>query len=136
MYLHSAELNVVAVRENVNTFLLVWTHVSCYGVNWLYCCKLYKFLTVVMYSSQLSNYEILFYILLYSSIDWFFTFYPQRLCDRIGWGIRSQFFLIGFFGFSYQAAHVNSLAWVTLFRNICVPFFSYDVEFCMLFGWH
>ena len=32
MYLHSAELNVVAVTENVNTFLLVWTHVSRYGV--------------------------------------------------------------------------------------------------------
>ena len=51
MYLHSAELNVVAVTENVNTFLLVWTHVSRYGVNWLYCCKV--FLTVVMYPSQL-----------------------------------------------------------------------------------
>ena len=38
------------------------------------------------------------------------------------------------FGFSYQAAHVNSLAWVTLFRNICIPFFSYDDELCMLFG--
>ena len=37
MYLHSAELNVVAVTvENVNTFLLVWTQVSRYGVNWLY----------------------------------------------------------------------------------------------------
>ena len=33
MYLHSAELNVVAVTENVNTFLLVLTHVSRYGVN-------------------------------------------------------------------------------------------------------
>ena len=40
-----------------------------------------------------------FHILLYSSIDWFFTFYPQRLCDRIGWGIRSQFFPVGFLGF-------------------------------------
>ena len=59
MYLHSAELNVVAVTENVNTFLLVWTHVSRYGVNWLYCYKVYKVLTVVMYSSQLSNYQIL-----------------------------------------------------------------------------
>ena len=58
-----------------------------------------------------------------------FTFNPQRLCDGIGWGIRSQFFPIGFFGFSYQAAHVNSLAWVTLFRNICIPFFSYDGEY-------
>ena len=37
MYLHSAELNVVAVTENANTFLLVWTHVSRYGVDWLYC---------------------------------------------------------------------------------------------------
>ena len=27
-HLHSAELNVVAVTENLNTFLLVWTHVS------------------------------------------------------------------------------------------------------------
>ena len=54
------ELNVVAVTENVNTFLLVWTHVSRYGVNWLYCCKVYKVLTVVMYSSQLSNYQLLF----------------------------------------------------------------------------
>ena len=89
-----------------------------------------------MYSSQLSNYQILFlYLTLF--ICWLiFYLYPQRLCDRIGWGIRSQFFPIGFFGFSYQAAHVNSLAWVTLFRDICIPFFSYDVEFCMLFGRH
>ena len=34
-----------------------------------------------------------------------------------------------FFGLSYQAAHVNSLARVTLFRNICIPFFSYDSEY-------
>ena len=33
MYLHSAELNVVAVIENVNSFLSVRTHVSRYGVN-------------------------------------------------------------------------------------------------------
>ena len=46
MYLDSAELNVVAVTENVNTFLLVWTHVSRYGVN---CYEVYKVLTVVMY---------------------------------------------------------------------------------------
>ena len=59
MYLHSAELNVVAVTENVNTFLLVWTHVSRYGVNWLYCYQVYKVLTVVMYSSQLSNDQLL-----------------------------------------------------------------------------
>ena len=67
-------------------------------------------LTVVMYSSQLSHYQLYFYILLYSSIDRVFTFNLQRLCDRIGWGIRSQFLPIGFFGFSYQAAHLNSLA--------------------------
>ena len=44
MYLHSAELDVVAVTENVNTFLLVWTNVSRYGVNWLHCCYLNKVL--------------------------------------------------------------------------------------------
>ena len=33
MYLHSAELNVVAVIENVNSFLSVRTHVSRCGVN-------------------------------------------------------------------------------------------------------
>ena len=33
MYLHSAELNVVAVIDNVNSFLSVPTHVSRYGVN-------------------------------------------------------------------------------------------------------
>ena len=27
-HLHSVEQNVVAVTENLNTFLLVWTHVS------------------------------------------------------------------------------------------------------------
>ena len=36
--------------------------------------------------------------------------------------------------FSHQTAHVNSLGWVTLFRNICIPFFSYDVELCISFG--
>ena len=50
----------------------------------------------------------------------FFTFNPQRLWDRIGLGICSQFFSIGFFGFLYQVAHMNSLAWVTLFRNIFI----------------
>ena len=29
------------------------------------------------------------------------------------------------FGFSYQAAHVYSLAWVTLFRDICISFLSW-----------
>ena len=28
---------------------------------------------------------------------------------------------------------MNSLASVTLFRDICIPFFSYDVELCMIF---
>ena len=60
MYLHSGELNVVSVTENVNTFLLVWTHVSRYGGNWRYCFEVYKVFTVVMYSSQLSNYQLLF----------------------------------------------------------------------------
>ena len=62
MYLNSAELNAVAVTENVNTFLLVWAHVSRYCVNWLYCYEVYKVLTVVMYSSQLSNYQLLFFL--------------------------------------------------------------------------
>ena len=135
MCLHSAELNVLAVTENVNTFLLVWTHVSCYSVNWLYCCQVYKVLTVVMYSSQISNYQLLFLYLTLFIYHWFFTLNPKELCDRIGWGIRSQlFYSYWVYGFSYQAAQVNSLAWVTLFRNICIPFFSYDVELCMLFG--
>ena len=72
--------------------------------------------TVILYVT-LFIYRLIFYLK------------PQRLCDGIGWGIRSQFFPIGFFGLSYQAAHVNSLASVTLFRNICIPFFSYDGEY-------
>ena len=60
MYLRSVELNEVAVTENVTTFLLVWAHVSRYGVNWLYQSKVYKVLTVVMYSSQLSNFQLPF----------------------------------------------------------------------------
>ena len=123
------------MTENVNTFLLVWTHVSCYSVNWLYCCQVYKVLTVVMYSSQISNYQLLFLYLTLFIYHWFFTLNPKGLCDRIGWGIRSQlFYSYWVYGFSYQAAQVNSLAWVTLFRNICIPFFSHDVELCMLFG--
>ena len=31
---------------------------------------------------------------------------------------------------------MNSLALVTLLRNICIPFFGYDVELSMLFGRH
>ena len=61
MYLHSVELNEVAVTENVNTFLVVWAHVSRYGVNWFYQSKVCKVLTVVMYSSQLSNFQLLFF---------------------------------------------------------------------------
>ena len=41
MYLHLAELNVVAVTENVNTFPLVWTHVSRYGVIVFRCIRLH-----------------------------------------------------------------------------------------------
>ena len=61
MYLHSVELNEVAVAENVNTFLLVWAHVSRYSVNWLYQSKVYKVLTVAMYSSQLLNFQLSFF---------------------------------------------------------------------------
>ena len=35
--IHSAELNIVTVTENVNTSQLVWTHVDRFGVNWLFC---------------------------------------------------------------------------------------------------
>ena len=94
MYLHSAELNAVAVTENVNTFLLVWAHVSRYGVNWLYFYEVYKVLTVVMYSSQLSNYQL------------------HRL------GNTFPIFSLWVFGFLYRAAHVNSkpeLLYVVIF---------------------
>ena len=43
------------------------------------------------------------------------------------WGISSQFFPLGFFAFSFQAAHVTRLTWVTLCRSVCISFFSYDV---------
>ena len=101
MCLHSAELNVVAVTENVNTFLLVWTHVSRCSVNWLYFFQVYKVLTVVIYSSQLSNYQLLFLYLTLFIYHWFFTLNPTGLCDRIGWGIRSQlfWFLLGLWVF-------------------------------------
>ena len=58
MYLHSVELNEVAVTEDVTTLRLVWAHLSRYGDNWLYQSKVYKALTVVMYSSQLSNFQL------------------------------------------------------------------------------
>ena len=64
MYLHSVELNEVAVTENVNTLIsyyLYLTHVSFYGVNGLYFCKVYKVLAVVIYSSGLSNFQLLFF---------------------------------------------------------------------------
>ena len=61
MYLHSVELNEVAVTENVPTFLLVWAHVSRYGDIWLYQSKVYKVLTVVMYSFPLSNFQLSFF---------------------------------------------------------------------------
>ena len=99
------------MTENVNTFLLVWTHVSRYSVNWLYCCQVYKVLTVVMYSSQISNYQLIFLYLTLFIYHWFFTLNPKELCDRIGWGIRSQlFYSYWVYGFSYQAAQVNSTA--------------------------
>ena len=61
MYLQSVQVNEVAVSENVTTFRLVWAHMSRYGVNWLYQSKVYKVLTVVMYSSQLSNFQLSFF---------------------------------------------------------------------------
>ena len=63
------ELNVVAVTENVNTFLLVWTHVSRYSVNWLYCCQVYKVLTAVFISTlELSTFIFISYFI-HLSID-------------------------------------------------------------------
>ena len=51
-----------------------------------------------MYSSQLSWYQLLFLCRSYF-IHLSIAFHPQRLFDRIVWGIRSQFFPIGFLGF-------------------------------------
>jgi len=45
-----------------NFLLFVWTHVSLYCVNGLYFCKVYKVLAVVLYSSELSNFQLLFFI--------------------------------------------------------------------------
>ena len=63
MYLHSAELNAVAVTENVNTFLLVWAHVSRYGVNWLYCYEVSGFdsCNVFISALELSTFIFLSY---------------------------------------------------------------------------
>jgi len=74
MYLRSVELNEVAVTENKTTFLLEWAHVSRYGANWLYQSKVYKVLTVVMYSYQLSNFQLSFFTSYFSylSIDFFY----------------------------------------------------------------
>ena len=112
----------------------LWTHVSRYGINWLYCYWVYKVLTVLMYSSQLLNYQLYFHILLHSSIDWFLPLTP-RGCATASVGEYVPNFFHWVFGFSYQAAHVNSLTWVTLFRNICIPFLVMMLNFvCYLDG--
>ena len=117
MCLHSAELNVVAVTENVNTFLLVWTHVSRYGVNWLYFCQVYKVLTVGMCSSQLSNYELLFLHLTLFIYRLIFYLKPPDVVRQhwLGNTFATFFFFPHWvYGFSYEAAQVNSLAWIYL----------------------
>ena len=98
MCLHSAELNVVAVTENVNTFLLVWTHVSRYGVNWLYCCQVYKVLTAVFISTlELSTFIFISYFI-HLSIDLLSLTPRSRATATVGKYVPI-FFRIGFMGF-------------------------------------
>ena len=110
MYLHSAELkNAVTVTQNGSTFLLVWTHVSRYGVNWLYCCYVCKVLTVVMQSSQFSNFQLftLFYfILLYLFTDCFLPLTPSGCATAsVGGYVPVFFFPLGFWVFVSGSAH-------------------------------
>ena len=99
MCLHSAELNVVAVTENVNTFLLVWTHVSRYGVNWLYCCQVYKVLTAVFISTlELSSF-IFISCFIHLTVDLLPLTRRGRATASVGEYVPIFFFLIGCMGF-------------------------------------
>ena len=57
---------------------------------------------------ELSTFIYISYIIRLS-ID-FLPLTPRGCATASVWGIHSQFFPTGFFGFSYQVAHVNSLA--------------------------
>ena len=85
----------------------------------------------VTYLSQFSKFHLFIFFtpyFTYLSIN-LFIFNPQRLCDCIGLAVGNKFpiFPIGFFAFSFQAAHVTRLTWVTLCRSVCISFVSYDV---------
>ena len=67
-------------------------------------------MTVGTDSSQLSNFQLLFLYL--TSVIYYFTFNPSRGCaTALVWQYVANF------------SH-----WVFGFSNICIPFFSYDVE--------
>ena len=83
MYLHSTELNVVAVTgfDSCNVFIS---------------------------ALELSNFIFISYFILLS-ID-FLPLTPTGCATASVGECVPNFFPIGFFGFSYQVAHVNSLA--------------------------
>ena len=70
---------------------------SRYGINLLHCYEVYKVLTVVMYSSQLSNYQLLFFS---------FLLLTPRGCATASVGeYVSAFFPLGFWVFVSGSAH-------------------------------
>ena len=98
MYLHSAELNVVAVTENVNTFLLVWTHVSRYGANWFYCHQCNVFVSAL----QLSTFIFISYFI-HLSID-FLPLTPRGCATASVGEYVPNFFPLGFWVFASGGA--------------------------------
>ena len=73
-------------------------------------------MTVGTDSSQLSNFQLLFLYL--TSVIYYFTFNPSRGCaTALVWQYVANF------------SH-----WVFGFSNICIPFFSYDVELFLCYS--
>lgn len=139
MYLHSAELkNAVTVTQNGSTFLLVWTHVSRYGVNWLYCCYVCKVLTVVMQSSQFSNFQLftLFYfILLYLFTDCFLPLTPSGCATASVGGYVPVFF---FFPIRFLGFRIRQRTWPVkpewFYFGLFVYFsLKFDIKLSMVF---
>ena len=77
-------------------------HVSYDGVNWLYCCKVYKrFDGCDVFISALEIFNFLFYTLCYLCT---LPLAPKVHAASFGWGVRSHF-SHWVFGFLYQVVH-------------------------------
>lgn len=99
------------VKENVIIFLSVCEHVSCYGVNCIFCCRSSIRFDISNVSFNFSNFSsLILQFFLACNLAWF-TSNPQRSVRLHLDGEKVPIFPTRSFGFSYHvAAHKVFLA--------------------------